>query len=82
MTEQSQERRGPTRRPEPTQSDDSALAQRVADLELQLAQRTAGTPLGTTPNHGAGVGGEFAETWSQYDQTLANAGEHPDQQEE
>lgn len=53
--------------------------QRIADLELQLAQSRAGTATGTIPEHGGGVGTDIAETWSQHDQTLAYNGEHPDQ---
>lgn len=53
--------------------------QRIADLELQLAQTRAATPLGTIPEHAAGVGTDVAETWSQYEQELASVGEHPDQ---
>jgi alkylation response protein AidB-like acyl-CoA dehydrogenase len=61
------------------QASDRDLQQRVADLELQLAQSRATAPLGTIPEHSAGVGDEVAETWGQYDQGLAYAGEHPDQ---
>lgn len=61
--------------PKETRSTD----QRIADLELQLAQTRAGTPLGTIPDHAAGVGQDMAETWSQYDQEMASIGEHPDQ---
>lgn len=53
--------------------------QRIADLELQLAQTRAGLPLGTIPDHAAGIGQEVEETWSQADQELARIGEHPDQ---
>jgi hypothetical protein len=42
--------------------------QRIADLELQLAQTRAGLPGGTTPEHAAGPGTEVAETWSLYEQ--------------
>lgn len=56
--------------------------QRIADLELQLATVKATTPLGTIPDHGAGVGQEIEETWSQYDQELATRGEHPFQEPE
>jgi len=56
------------------------LAQRVADLELQLAQARSAAPLGTVPEHAAGVGTDTAETWSQAEQTLAQAGQHPDQE--
>jgi hypothetical protein len=51
--------------------------QRIADLELQLASVKATTPLGTIPDHGGGVGQEIEDTWSQQDQELAWAGEHP-----
>lgn len=53
--------------------------QRIADLELQLATVRATTPLGSIPDHAGGVGQDIAETWSQADQELAWAGEHPDQ---
>ena len=55
--------------------------QRITDLELQLAQSRAGTSTGTIPENAGGIGDEVAETWSQYDQELAAAGEHPDQEE-
>lgn len=51
--------------------------QRISDLELALAQSRAGQPLGTLPNHGAGIGQEVEETWSLADQQLAQAGVHP-----
>jgi hypothetical protein len=54
--------------------------QRIADLELQLATVKATTPLGNIPDHGAGVGQEIEETWSQYDQELSTRGEHPFQE--
>lgn len=59
--------------------DTRSTDQRIADLELQLAQSRAGTATGTIPEHGGGVGTDIAETWSQADQTLAYNGEHPDQ---
>jgi hypothetical protein len=59
--------------------DTRTTDQRIADLELQLATTRAGLPLGTIPDHAAGVGQDTAETWSQYDQELASVGEHPDQ---
>lgn len=62
--------------------DARTTEQRLADLELQLAQSRAGLPGGTIPDHGAGVGQEVYETWSQYDQELAAAGIHPDQEPE
>jgi hypothetical protein len=78
MTEhRGQERSGKQAAPE----DKRSTEQRLADLELQLAQTRAGIPGGTLPDNGGGVGDDVAETWSQYDQELANAGEHPDQQE-
>jgi len=61
---------------------EKALEKRLADMELQLAQSRATAPLGTTPNHGAGVGEETAETWSMHEQGLAYAGNHPDQNED
>jgi len=42
--------------------------QRIADLELALAQTKAGLPGGTLPEHSAGPGTEIAETWSQAEQ--------------
>lgn len=70
--------------PEPSRPQEQAKPaksqeQRIADLELQLASVRATTPLGTIPDHAAGVGQDVAETWSQQDQELAWAGEHPDQ---
>jgi hypothetical protein len=47
--------------------------QRIADLEMQLAQTRATTPGGTVPEHGAGFGDEVEETWSQYEQEQARA---------
>ena len=44
------------------------LARRIRDLENTLAATRAGMPLSLVPEHGAGPGGEIAETWSQYDQ--------------
>jgi hypothetical protein len=64
--------------PEERQST-SDLANRIRDLEAALAATRAGQPLTQVPEHGGGVGTELAETWSQYDQELAAAGEHPDQ---
>jgi hypothetical protein len=69
------EERGQTQ----TRGKDDELQQRISNLELQLAQSRAGAPLGTLPWHGAGVEDDIAETWSQHDQELANAGEHPEQ---
>jgi hypothetical protein len=54
--------------------------QRIADLELQLAQSRAAVPGSTLPEHSAGVGLDVAETWSQQDQELAYMGDHPDQE--
>lgn len=59
--------------------DTRTTEQRIADLEAQLAQTRAGTPLGSLPWHAAGVEDDIAETWSQHDQELAHRGEHPDQ---
>lgn len=56
--------------------------QRIADLELALATAQAGTPLGTLPEHGAGIGQEVEETWSLADQELAAKGLHPYQNDE
>lgn len=47
--------------------------QRIANLELQLAQTRAGLPGGTIPDHGAGYGQENEETWSQAEQEAARA---------
>jgi hypothetical protein len=60
-------------------TDARSTEQRLADLELQLATVRAGTPGGTLPWHGGGVEDDIAETWSQHDQELAQAGKHPDQ---
>lgn len=57
---------------EPTFAEESQsnqdLAKRIRDLENTLAATRAGMPLSLLPEHGAGPGGEVAETWSQYDQ--------------
>lgn len=50
--------------------------------EVQSMRDAARGPGGDViPNNGGGIGVEFADTWSQYDQDLANRGEHPLQQE-
>lgn len=67
----------PTQKPAGPTTDE-----RIAALEQQLAAAQAALPVGTIPEHGAGVGTEIAETWSAYDQSLATAGEHPDQEPE
>jgi hypothetical protein len=54
-------------------TDKRTTEQRIADLELQLAQTRAGTPGGTIPEHGAGFGNDVEETWSQAEQEEARA---------
>lgn len=54
-----------------TTGDD--LAKRVQDLETRLAAAQAAAPLTQIPLHGAGPGGEIAETWSLADQEAAKA---------
>jgi len=49
-------------------ADTRTTEQRLADLELQLAQTRAGLPGGTLPEHSAGPGTEIEETWSQAEQ--------------
>ena len=51
------------------------LAARIRDLENTLAATRAGLPLTLMPEHGAGPGGEIAESWSQYEQELSSRGE-------
>lgn len=68
MTDQRQERGGQRAATEAKQDAARSVEQRLADLELANAQLRATTPLGTTPEHGAGPGTEIAETWSQYEQ--------------
>lgn len=51
------------------------LAARIRDLENTLAATRAGLPLTLMPEHGAGPGGEVAESWSQYEQELSIRGE-------
>jgi hypothetical protein len=66
---------------------DQALArqaeshQREMDaLRGQLANVRASMPATVIPEHAGGVGVDtIAETWSQYDQSLAQRGEHPHQ---
>jgi hypothetical protein len=62
---------------------DSALAAQKADNDarvdqlqaaLEAAQRS-GQPTSVVPEHGAGPGLEIAETWGQYQQGLAAAGQ-------
>jgi hypothetical protein len=64
------------RKPDQTKPDRSQ-EQRIADLETQLASVRATSPLGTIPDHAAGVGQDISETWSQADQELARVGQHP-----
>jgi hypothetical protein len=47
--------------------------QRLADVELQLAQTRATTPGGTIPEHAAGYGEDIEETWSLAEQEAARA---------
>lgn len=62
---------------------EAALARERARHADETAQLRAQLPSGTTPlNAGGVVHGENADTWSQYDQELANRGEHPLQQED
>jgi hypothetical protein len=49
--------------------------------QVDALQRPAGS-VSTLPEHGAGVGGTIASTWSAYDQALAVRGEHPHQRGE
>lgn len=60
-------------------SADPDLATQVRDLQNTIAAMRAGAPLSLIPEHSAGLGDGVAETWSQYDQEMALAGEHPDQ---
>lgn len=76
---QTRPQQGARKPPEGDRDEKRTMEQRIADLELQLAQSRATSPLGTTPNHGAGVGENTAETWSMHDQRLAYEGIHPDQ---
>jgi hypothetical protein len=66
-------------RPEQGKTPPKTNEQRIADLELQLATVRATVPLGNIPDHAGGVGQDIEETWSQQDQELAWAGEHPNQ---
>lgn len=54
------------------------LAGRIRDLENTLAATRAGMPLTLVPEHGAGPGGEVADTWSQYEQEQNGSVELPD----
>jgi hypothetical protein len=72
MAEERQAQRSPEKQQE---KQGKSNEQRIADLELQLAQQRAGTPLGTLPDHGAGPDQEIRETWSQADQEASYAGE-------
>jgi hypothetical protein len=75
MTERHPEgaRKAPDEKKDEKKDSGPSMEQRLADLELQLAQTRAGTPLGTIPDHGAGPGQDIAETWSQAEQEQAKA---------
>jgi len=50
--------------------------------EVQSMRDAARGPGGDViPNNGGGIGITIADTWGQYDQDLANRGEHPLQKE-
>jgi hypothetical protein len=55
-----------------------ALAARIRDLENTLAATKAGIPTNLIPEHGAGPGTEVNETWSAYEQELAQQGNLPE----
>lgn len=54
------------------------LSRRIRDLENTLAATRAGMPFSLIPSHGAGVGDEVAETWSQLEQERAGEVELPE----
>lgn len=55
---------------------DQALSRQRKEFSEQVRQVAGGSPLAP---HAAGVGDTIADTWSQYEQGLAQAGNHPDQ---
>lgn len=68
-----------TQQPQPDDNED--LAQRVADLENQLAaaqKRAALVPLTTVPYNGAGPGYDVHESWGLAAQESAGRGEWHD----
>lgn len=60
---------------------DQALDRQAAQFREQQAAATrditGAIPL---PEHAGGIGQKIAETWSLFEQQLAQAGKHPDQQ--
>lgn len=58
--------------------DKNALESRVRDLEAALVAQRAAMPMSVTPEHGAGIGTEVEETWSQYDQEMNRTVDLPD----
>ena len=62
---------------------DQALAKERARHDRETEQLRGQLPQGTVPLFAGGVEpGENAETWSQFDQDLAQRGEHPWQNDE
>jgi hypothetical protein len=63
--------------------DRQADRQRISDLEdaLAAAQSAREVPAGV-PAHAGGPGTDIQPTWSQYEQEIARAGEHPLQKEQ
>jgi hypothetical protein len=71
MPPDNKENKTPTFAEEKMSNED--LAKAVRDLRNELAATRAGMPLTLTPEHAAGPGMDFAETWSQYEQEQAIA---------
>jgi hypothetical protein len=80
------EPRGENTSPDTSGSDDRLSRADVQKLiqEAREEERSRfATPLTLVPNNAGGVGvDDHAETWSQYDQELANRGEHPFQSQD
>lgn len=55
-----------------------SLEARIRDLEATVVAQRAAMPMSATPEHGAGVGMEVEETWSQYDQEMNRTVDLPD----
>jgi len=64
---------GKTEHRETSEKKQSSQEDRIAALEAALAAAQQAAPIGTIPEHGAGVGLATAETWSQAEQENATA---------
>lgn len=64
--------------PQPESEDDRINRAVQAALAKERERVAAAAPQSQVPNHGGGIGVDNHEdSWGQYDQELANRGEHP-----